>query len=752
MISFINAAFLLGLPLISAPIIIHLLNRRRRQVIAWGAMQFLMEIAPRRRRIWNLNELLLLLLRVLIVALFIFALAQPLLRISAFGISGPRDVILVIDKSMSTAQAQEGRSLFEKQIEEAASAIDRLNEQDTVRVLLAGAGPEWLVPTGIWIKPESKREIKSRLRQLMPSMDAADLPRSIQEALDAESVNEKATRVIVVLTDGQAHGWRMDEGGTWKELGERRQSIPAGAVINIVRVDDAGRLPANLSVDRMAAPRELAAPGETVKLSAWIRNGGGTQSEAATVAWESNGKPIGLTSLPPLAPGERTEARINHTFDAAGIQTLSCRIETPDDLSLDDTANCIMDVIDGAPVLIVDDAERADTLQANAGYLQAALGSSGEGGKIGWSSLFDPVVMKSGDMARARLPDYRCVILADVAPLSSENMARLKEFVERGGGLWIILGEATDIAAFNDAFHLKTGLSPLRLAGAEGDAGDEENYTIIRPPNPEHPATRILADPERMDIDRVRIHRRHRFENAGQASNVSILLAEGDGSPLALEKAVGRGRVIVQALPANVEWSNLPLAQSFVVLVNEWLWYLIEPSVTRWNINPGEAFSVRFPPDLHQPRAVLTMPGDETVEVEAVQRDGEALYSATGTQRPGLYKLALDRRDGVQAEYAFLVARDAEESNLSPRVESNAGALISAGLQFAGDPFSETRKAAEVFNPEPLWTPVLVALLIIIFAELLLAGFLSRQRTVQAPSLVMDSPGAGMEGEAAETT
>ncbi|MCA9092477.1 MAG: BatA domain-containing protein, partial [Planctomycetaceae bacterium] len=41
--SFLNLAFLWGLPLLGVPVAIHLLSRRRQAVVKWGAMQFLMD-------------------------------------------------------------------------------------------------------------------------------------------------------------------------------------------------------------------------------------------------------------------------------------------------------------------------------------------------------------------------------------------------------------------------------------------------------------------------------------------------------------------------------------------------------------------------------------------------------------------------------------------------------------------------------------------------------------------------------------
>ena len=45
--TFLGAIFLFALPLAAVPVVIHLLHRRRQDVVRWGAMQFLLEAVSR---------------------------------------------------------------------------------------------------------------------------------------------------------------------------------------------------------------------------------------------------------------------------------------------------------------------------------------------------------------------------------------------------------------------------------------------------------------------------------------------------------------------------------------------------------------------------------------------------------------------------------------------------------------------------------------------------------------------------------
>ena len=67
---FANPAYLVaGAALISAPIIIHLINRMRFKRVRWAAMEFLLKAQKKSRRRLIIEQLILLMLRCLLVAL-----------------------------------------------------------------------------------------------------------------------------------------------------------------------------------------------------------------------------------------------------------------------------------------------------------------------------------------------------------------------------------------------------------------------------------------------------------------------------------------------------------------------------------------------------------------------------------------------------------------------------------------------------------------------------------------------------------
>src|SRR5271165_6603048 len=76
---FLHPAYMVaGGALISAPILIHLINRMRFKRIRWAAMEFLLKSQKRNRRRLIIEQLILLLLRVLLVLLAAFLVARLL--------------------------------------------------------------------------------------------------------------------------------------------------------------------------------------------------------------------------------------------------------------------------------------------------------------------------------------------------------------------------------------------------------------------------------------------------------------------------------------------------------------------------------------------------------------------------------------------------------------------------------------------------------------------------------------------------
>ena len=83
---FLNPLLLLGITAVSVPIIIHILNRRKFQKVVWAAMRFVKISMQKNQRRIQWEDILLLILRCVLLALIAIALARPM--IAAAGRAG----------------------------------------------------------------------------------------------------------------------------------------------------------------------------------------------------------------------------------------------------------------------------------------------------------------------------------------------------------------------------------------------------------------------------------------------------------------------------------------------------------------------------------------------------------------------------------------------------------------------------------------------------------------------------------------
>jgi hypothetical protein len=729
--NFLSPIFLIGLPLVAVPVIIHLLSKRQQKKISWGAMRFLMQAATRKRRLFRLTDLLLLLLRTAAFLFFIFALARPLLPATWLGGSVPREVILVLDQSMSMSRRVADATLFELQLQKANALLDDLKAGDTVRVLLAGESPEWLTTDSLPASGSALRKVRAQINELKPTLGAADLIACVREAADLETPKDRSARVIVVISDGQRFGWRADERAVWAAIQSRikQSAIPTTVSLQFLGGDDAS---ANLCVNKIETLRPFGAINQPLTFTASIQNHSKEPSAATLVTWRVNGQPAGVSTVTELAPGASTTLNINHHFDSAGAFDVTCQLEATDNLAADNHSQLLVDIYERLPVLLVEDPASAEPLENDTPFVLAALGARNTDAKREWRSVFEPTVIDSRALASTDLNKFRCVILANVRNLPPATIEKLEIYTQNGGGVWLALGSQTEERGFNESLYRGgLGLAPLKLNAAIGDPNDREKFFSVRAASDAHPATTLLADFQRLDLDRARVYRRHQFDPFS-GKDVSILLQAQGGEPVVVERKLGRGRVIVQAIPLGVSWSTLPLCQAYVAMLHEWMWYLSEPNLPKRNLGVGEALIEHAAKD--KTLAELTLPDARKVELPA----SGPQFRYTATRLAGEYTLSVKAADR-QANTKFYVQRNPQESDLKSLTDQDRQQLaamkdfqLNAGLEAATSGKLQVPK-------HPLEGWLLAALAFVLLGEIALAGWTTHRRNLRVKPVAMEA-------------
>ncbi len=99
--SFLYPAALWGLGLLLIPIIVHLFNFRRLQVVEFSTLQFITEIESEVKRKKSLKHILVLLSRLLVLFFLVMAFAQPVLNNNDGPVTNPGRTVIYLDNSLS---------------------------------------------------------------------------------------------------------------------------------------------------------------------------------------------------------------------------------------------------------------------------------------------------------------------------------------------------------------------------------------------------------------------------------------------------------------------------------------------------------------------------------------------------------------------------------------------------------------------------------------------------------------------------
>ncbi|MFO1019842.1 MAG: BatA domain-containing protein [Planctomycetales bacterium] len=730
--SFLNMAFLWGLPFLAVPIAIHLLSRRRQEVVRWGAMQFLMESSIRRRKIWRVDDLILMALRTLAVLALVLALARPLWHGSNLGGGAGRDVIVVWDVSMSMGRVVGEKKGFDLLVEKTEDLFKSLGPTDSLRGLVTVGRGEWLTSDPGAATPERKNQLLSALKKTGVTESSADWFACLGTALRVSSPVGTRARLIVALSDGQVEGWRKDDRSGWTGLNRTVEEAKLPTAMEFVDVIGVTKPPNNLAVDRLTTPRQLLGLGEPFLVEAEVHNHGYNSVPQATVEWSLDGVSLGKGTVGPLGVGQSSKVSIKQTAAKVGISRISCRLILEDELHQDNERSLILETIDHVPALLVDDSTETDPLQTDKGYVLAALGQDKDGKpKPAGESLFRVTTVTTRELEAETLSKYRGIIFPNTPELNEAAIGKLTEFVRQGGGLWLSLGDRTDPIQFNRQFYrLGGGLAPWPIEAAKGELIRKETFLTIHPPFKEHPATILLSDTQRLDIDRVKVFQRFPFTVMAGRGAVPVLLQSGTGEPLAVEGFLGRGRVVVQSLPMGVRWSNLPLTQAYVPLIHEWLWYLIQPTAVALNLQPGETLQVPLPIDEQIQQVRLKRPGGDFLNLPSYRQGDQSVAQSRQTQRPGNYEAIVQIEGKPDEVRPYQVARRIEESNLDqwPAELKAKWSDLGAIRVNPSSPMTMPVGSTGQRTGEPLWGTLLTAVIVLLLCELWLAGRIASKR------------------------
>lgn len=743
--SFVTPAFFVaGLLLVSIPIIIHILNRRRFKTVTWAAMEYLLRAMRKNRRRLKFEQMLLLVTRCLVLALLGTALARPIMcENRAMNVLGGRTGlnIFVIDNSYSMAyQANrpdapthlaQAKKIAKALIDQLSAGSESVAVVTTARPLRAADTPG-AEDDAIIVRPgydlEAAKEAIDRIQQSYSGTDLANALQLVQR-LGADE-RRQAERKLFLITDGTRSAYEGPQAQALQQLGQDLSKVFRITHYNLTE----GRQQANLVVSDLSPDANLVTTKFSTSFAARVNGYGSTPD--ASLRWTLNDAPLPDTPARKYdaAPDGNDAVQSGAKFATGGPQVITASVLGNDPLRDDDTRRRVVDVAAELKVLIVQGQAGTNPLEGSGTFLHVALSPPRDAapGVTGTNSYVAAELISDIELGSEPLDEYGAVILAGVGNILPAQADGLAKFVKQGGTLMLFMGEAVNSENYNSIL-LRRKLLPGTLVKRMNTAQDEEGFLFEFPPQGvPHPYLRLFIGEENTGLDTARIYTYWQADvptgSEAQrvlnylprgASNATTRAAAGAGEqpadPAITVHPLGRGRVVFFSTTANSEWTTLPAKPNYVTLVHELLQGSVRTGDYWMNLAVGQPLEI--PPTVRLTGAPsLLDPAKKPVVLDVVTApDGQQVYRSRPLGRPGLYTLATGNR-------AIPIAVNLPPAESDVRTIGNEGVKKALGdieMTMRSDQVPGTVAAAETGN-DLSWI-VMAAVFFLLLAECYMA-------------------------------
>jgi hypothetical protein len=674
-VQFLAPLFFAALAGLAIPVLLHLTQREKKQIIRFPSLMFVRRIPYQSVRRRKIQHWLLLLVRVAALAMIVFAFARPFVRQANLPVvpgTGARELVVLLDNSYSMGFADR----WERARSAAQAQIAKMSGSDRGSVVLFSSGADIAVRASFDHSP-----LSAAIAAAKPGAGATRYAPALKVAGGILAESTLPRREVVLISDFQRSGWRGEEG----------IRLPKGTVVTPIAIAGSEDQ-INVGVTAVSLARSTFSDQERVTVKAGLTNHSDRPVSSGTLTLDVEGIKHGTKPVQ-IEPKSTQSIEFEPVLVRKGNMKATVTL-SPDALAADNTFNFVISPTEPVRVTVIDRGAGDSGL-----YLSRALA-------VGEAPRFEVVTRIPDNVPDDDLRKSAAVVVNDVV-VSSSLGRRLLKYVEQGGGLFVAAGQRANWPADVDL-----------LPGVVGDPVDRTRGDAARVGALEfaHPVFEPFRAPRSGNFATVPVYEYRKVTPAKDAQ----VLAKFDGTaPAVIERKVGSGRVLLWASALDTSWSELPTRGVYVPFVHQSMIYLAQYAEPRPWLNVGQVLDASTAALKKDTQRVVLTPSGKRLPL---QDEGSDVMELTES---GFYELRARDKDVV----VVAANVDPAEGDLTTMDPKDISAAATAAT--AGD--ANGSKAAEIpLTPEAqersqrLWWYLLVAGLMLLGADTLMSNRLAK--------------------------
>jgi hypothetical protein len=682
MFSFLYPGLLWTLLAVAIPLLIHLFSRQKVKKIEFSSLIFLKSLEKTRLRAIKIKSLILLLIRSFIVFCIVLAFARPSSKTglaSKLGAKAKSSVLFLIDNSYRMGYETKKGSLLSLTLKKSEELFKICQQGDELYLVTYNSEPQVFL-----FYPVFDTSLLSKaINEIEVSYQPADLDKGLNAGFNLLSKSKNENKEIYLFTDLKERELPLLQ--KWNKVLKEK-----GINLFIVILSDEQKDNWGIKITEVEGALEKETPFE---IKGIVANYSQRTEQDLLLSLYLDGKRMSQTSLD-LKGGE--EKKFDFTQQTLETGLHSGYVEISDDnLLADNKRFFVFNLPEKIQVLLVGNKVGKED------YLRLTLNPKGDG-----KSQIELSQVDSKSFSRAELSNYQVIVFSDLSRVGSEDLKRLDNFLNSGGGVLFFFGKGEkDIYAEVCGKYLNS-----TLKGKSDFSGEGQGFLTLEKMDLFHP----VFQPYR-GLDKTKLPQLKFFSvyEVAPGKKAKVLANFSSGSPALIESNFGSGRVLAFLSSYEPDFSDLGEHTIFVPFMRRSVEYLCSSLFPSEEFLVGERNRKEFESTKIEKVELVDPDNFKTTLIPEPYKD-KLVLKLDEMKKTGIYKL--QSGDKVIDQFAVnLDNRDSDfgelkDPELKNRLKENPNLLVIGADQALDQEVLKTRYGKEL-SKNFLWLGLILLIL-----------------------------------------